>query len=184
MALILILVLFGWLERPAPYAVRSDEIQRFLGSWGRALADGGRITLSEPGTTRAVVFLKKKRKAGGFLVLRIRNQDAVRPHFKSVAAAFSNAGIAFDIERTPTGRDRAIAVSFAVGDALMPSAAAHAARMALTVMGTPEEGPFELLGTGSYRRDYVSGSDEVIPWSRGYSAGYRFGRLLRRLWSR
>jgi hypothetical protein len=41
--LILMLMFFGWLGQPVSYLARENEIQRYLISWGRALADGGTI---------------------------------------------------------------------------------------------------------------------------------------------
>jgi hypothetical protein len=181
--LVLILMFFGWLGQSVAYVVRPDEIQRYLASWGRAIADGGNIQVGQPDTDRAVTFVKRQyKKIGDRLVFRLRNADEARPHFKQVTSALARAGIPFEVERTPTGRTRAIVIPFAVDDPLMPSAAAHSARVALAAMGSPADGLFEMKCTGSHRQDYLRGSVEVIPWTRGYRAGFQVGRLVDRLW--
>lgn len=183
--LVLILMFFGWLEQPVSYSVRPDEIQRYLVSWGGALADGGRILVGEPETDRSVTFVKRHyKKVGGRLVFRFRNADEARLHFEQVGSALSTARISFEIERTPTDRARAIVIPFSLDDPLMLSAAAHTARIALAAMGVPGDGPFELKCTGSRRPNYVPGSGEVIPWTRGYRAGFRLGQLVSRFWAR
>jgi hypothetical protein len=86
--LILILVFFGWLEQPVSYLARSDEIQRYLLSWGRPIADGGRILVREPNTDRSVTFVKRQcKKVGQRLVFRFRNADGGRRHFDQVESA-------------------------------------------------------------------------------------------------
>jgi hypothetical protein len=180
--LILILMLFGWLGQPISYLARAEEVQRYLVSWGRAIADGGRILVGQPGTDRSVTFVKRRyKKVGERLVFRFRNAEGGRRHFEQVESALSTASIRFEVERTPTGRPRAIVIPFPLDDPLMLSAAAHAARIALAAMGAPDDGPFEMKCTGSHRPDYVRGSVEVIPWTRGYRAGFHLGQLVSRL---
>lgn len=53
-----------------------------------------------------------------------------------------------------------------------------------SVPGAPVEGPFELYCQGSHRADYQPGSVEVIPWTRGYRAGFVLGRLAARILGR
>jgi hypothetical protein len=184
--LIVVLMIFGWLEQPVSYLARSEEIQRYLRSWGNAIGDGGRIQARQPGTDRSVMFVKRHfKRAGDQLVFRFRNADAGRRYFAQVECALSKAGISFEMERTPAGRPRAIVIPFPVGDDPLPLAAgAHAARVALVAMGASEEGPFEMTCTGSHRSDYVRGSVDVIPWTRGYRAGFSVGQVVNRLFGR
>jgi hypothetical protein len=184
--LIVVVMFFGWLGQPVSYLTRSDEIERYLRSWGNAVADGGRIQVRQRGTDRSVVFVKRQFKRGGDrLVFRFRNADAGRRYFEQVESALSNAGISFEMERTPAGRPRAIVIPFPVGDDPLPLAAgAHAARVALAAMGASEEGPFEMTCTGSHRSDYVRGSVDAIPWTRGYRAGFSVGQVVNRLFGR
>ena len=80
---------------------------------------------------------------------------------------------------------RAIVIAFPLGDDPLPlAAAAHTARLALTAMGAPADGPVEMRCLASHRPDYVRGSVEVIPWTRGYRAGMRVGRVVHRLLGR
>lgn len=184
--LILILMFFGWLGRPVSYFVGPDEIQRYLRSWGSAIAEGGRIVVRQPNTDRSIVFIKRQsRRSGEHLVLRFRNADTGRKYFSQVEAAFTNAGISYNLERTPTGRPRAIVIAFPFSDdPLALSSAVHATRLALCAMGAPSDGPFELTCTGSHRPGYVQGSGDVIPWTRGYRVGFRLGDVLGRLFGR
>ena len=184
--LILILMFFNWLGQPVSYLVQPEEIQRYLRSWGNAIADGGRILVRQPGTNRSVTFVKRRyRNVGDRLVFRFRNADDGRRHFDQVESALANAQIRFEIERTPSGRPRAIVISFPLADDRLPlAAAAHAARVALTAMGAPEDGRSEMTCTGSHRPDYVHGSVDVIPWTRGYRAGFRAGQVANRLLGR
>ena len=184
--LILVLMFFGWLGQPVSYLVGPDEIQRYLRSWGAAIADGGRIVVRQPETDRSIMFIKRQyKRSGEQLLFRFRNADGGRKYFSQVESAFTTAGIGHQIERTPSGRPRAIVIPFPFGDdPLALSGAAHASRLALGAMGAPSEGPFELTCTGSHRPDYVRGSVDVIPWTRGYRAGFRFGDVLGRLFGR
>jgi hypothetical protein len=184
--LILILAFFGWLGQPVSYLAGPDEIQRCLRSWGAAVADGGRIVVRQPNTDRSIMFIRRHyKRSGEQLVFRFRNADGGRKYFSQVESAFTTAGIGHQIERTPSGRPRAIVIAFPVGDdPLALSGAAHATRLAFGAMGAPAEGPFELTCTGSHRPGYVQGSVDVIPWTRGYRAGFRFGDVLGRLFGR
>ena len=180
-----ILMFFGLMEQPVSYLARPDEVQRYLAAWGCALADGGRIVIGQPDTDRSVTFIKRQRKKiGDRLVLRFRNAGHTRRYFGQVESALSAAGIRFEVERTPAGRPCAIVRAFPLDDPLMLSAAAHAARISLSAMGSPDGGPFKLTCTGSQRSDYVPGSVEVIPWTRGYRAGFRLGQLADRIFGR
>ena len=130
-----------------------------------------------------MTFIKRQyRTIGERLVFKVRTAQKGRRHFENVKAALSTTGIAFEVEQTPAGRPRAIVIPFPLGDPLMPSSAAHAARVVLAAMGAPDDGPFEIKCIGSHRPDYVRGSVEVIPWTRGYRAGFHLGQLIRRLW--
>jgi hypothetical protein len=184
--LILILMFFGWLGQPVSYLVGPDEIQRYLRSWGSAIAEGGRILVRQPNTDRSVMFVKRQyKRSGEQLVFRFRNADGRRKYFDQVESAFANAGISYEVERTPTGRARALVVPFSFGDdPLTLAAAAHATRVALSAMGTPSDGPFELTCTGSHRPGHVRGSVGVIPWTRGHRAGFQLGEVLSRLFGR
>jgi hypothetical protein len=182
--LILLMLLFGWMGQPVRYLVRADEVQRYLASWGSAIAEGGKILVQQPGTERFVTFVKRHQRRGEHLVFRLRNADATRRHFESVESAFRTSSIPFDVEKTPRGRPRAIVIQFRLGDPLMLSAAAHAARVALTTMGAEADGPFEMTCHGTHRPDYVRGSVEVIPWTRGYRAGHLTGQFFARFWWR
>jgi hypothetical protein len=183
---IMVLMFFGWLAQPVSYLVRSEEIQRHLLSWGHAIGDGGRIQVRQPGTDHSVMFVKRHfKRTGDCLVFRFRNAGAGRSHFAQVGSALSKGGISFEMERTPSGRPRAIVIPFPVGDDPLPLAAgAHAARVALAAMGASEEGPFEMTCTGSQRSDYVRGSVDAIPWTRGHRAGFTVGQVVNRLLGR
>jgi hypothetical protein len=85
---------------------------------------------------------------------------------------------------TRKGKPRAALIEFPIDDPHMPMAAAHAARLVLTAMGAPTDGPYELYCEGSHRPDYTLGSVEVIPWTRGYRSGFQMGRLIRRVFGR
>ena len=183
--LIVVLMFFGWLAQPVSYLVRSEDIQRYLRSWGHAIADGGRIQVRQPGTDHSVMFVKRHFKAGDHLVFRFRNADAGRSYFARVESALSKAGISVEMERTPAGRPRAIVIPFPVSDdPLSLGAGAHAARVALAAMGASQEGPFEMTCTGSQRSDYVRGSVDAIPWTRGHRAGFTVGQVVNRLLGR
>jgi hypothetical protein len=184
--LILILIFFGWLGQPVSYFVGPDEIQRYLRSWGGAIADGGKIVVRQPNTDRSIMFVKRQyKKSGERLVFRFRNSDGGRKYFALVASAFADAGLHYDLERTPTGRARALVIPFRFADdPLELSGAAHATRLALGTMGAPSDGPFELTCTGSHRPGYVRGSVDAIPRTRGYLAGFRLGDVLGRLFGR
>jgi hypothetical protein len=179
------LTLFGWLSQPVPYVARGDQVQRFIWSWGLALGDRGKIVVREPHTHRQVHFIKRLYKSrSDQLVLRCSNADESRKYFEVVRSALREAAIDFETELTPKGKPRAVLIEFTVDDPLMPSAATHAARLMLTAMGAPTDGPFELLCEGSHRPDYTPGSVEVIPWTRGYRSGFHVGRLVRRMLGR
>ena len=184
--LILILIVFGWLNQPVNYLVGPDEIQRYLRSWGSAIADGGRILVRQPGMDPSISFVRRRKKRSGeHLVFRFRNADAGREHFHAVESALTRAGIGFDMERTPTGRPRAIVIPFSFGnDPLTLTAAAHATRVALCAMGTPEDGPFEMICSATRRPDYEGGSADVIPWTRAHRLGFVLGQAFRRLMGR
>jgi hypothetical protein len=184
--LILALVFFGWLGQPVSYLARPDEIQRYLRSWGSAIADGGKILVRLPDSDRSIAFVKRRyKRSGEQLVLRLRNADGTRRYFVPVQTAFVNAGISFETERTPSGRARALAIPFPFGDdPLTLAAAAHAARVALIAMGAPDDGPFEITCIGSLRPGYVRGSVDVIPWTRGYRVSFHVGHVLSRLLGR
>jgi hypothetical protein len=185
LVLALVLLFFGWLGQPVSYLVRADEMQRYLVSWGRAIAEGGRIQVGQPQSDRSVTFVKRHyKKAGEQLVFRFRNAEDGRRYFEQVESAFSTAIIPFEVERTPTGRRRAIVIPFPLEDPLMVSAAAHASQVALVAMGAPGEGPFELKCTGAHRPDYVRGASDFIPWTRGHRAGFRVAQVLSRLLGR
>lgn len=183
--LVLVLLLFGWMGQPVRYRVAADELQRYLASWGHAIADGGKIRVCRPGTDCFVTYVKQQRKGtGDSLVFRLRNADATRPYFESVRSALSAANIPFDVERTARGKPRAMVIGFRLGDPLMLSSAAHVARVTLATMGAEADGPFEMTCLGTHRPDYVRGAVEVIPWTRGYRAGYLTGQFVARLWRR
>jgi hypothetical protein len=188
--LILVLMFFGWLAQPVSYLVGPDEIQRYLRSWGAAIADGGRIVVRQPDTDRSIMFIKRQyKRSGEQLVFRFRNADDGRKYFSQVESAFTTTGIAHQLERTSSGRPRALVIPFPFGgDPLALSGAAHVTRLALGAMGAPSGGPFELTCTGAHRPGYVQGSVqgsvEVIPWTRGYRAGFRLSDVLGRLFGR
>ena len=185
LGLVLVFVVLSWFSQPVPYSVSGGDLQRFLSSWGIALGDRGKIVVRQPKTDRSVQFVKRDYKARvDKLVLRCRNADETRKYFESVRSALESTGNDLKIELTPRGKPRAVLVEFNVEDPLMPSAAAHAARVALSAMGAPVDGPFELYCQGAHRPDYQRGSVEVIPWTRGYRAGFRLGRLAARVLGR
>lgn len=169
------------LGEPVTYRAEGHELQRFVSSWGKALADGGSILIREPKTGRCVHFIKRDyKKRDDRLLLRWRNADENRQYLEDVKSTLSQASIEFDVELTPRGRCRAVVVPFLLRDSLMPSAAAHAARLVLTATGAANEGPYELQCQGTHSADYVPGSVEVIPWTKGYRSGVRLGHRLRR----
>jgi hypothetical protein len=185
LGLILVFVLLAWFSEPVPYSVPGHDLQRFFSSWGIALGDRGKIIVRQAKTDRSIQFVKRDYKnRADRLVLRCRNADETRKYFESVKTALEATGNDVKIELTPRGKPRAALLEFNVEDPLMPSAAAHAARVALSAMGAPVEGPFELYCQGSHRADYQPGSVEVIPWTRGYRAGFRLGRLAARVLGR
>jgi hypothetical protein len=184
-AVVFALTLLGWLNQPVPYLAQSDQLQRFFSSWGAALGDRGKIVVREPSSDRQVHFIKRLYKSrGDQLVLRCRNADESRKYFEAVRSALQAAAIDFETELTPKGKPRAVVIEFPTEDPLMPSAATHAARLVLTAMGAPTDGPYELFCEGSNRPDYTPGSVEVIPWTRGYRSGFQAGRLIRRVLGR
>jgi hypothetical protein len=76
--LIVILMFFGWLGQPVSYLVGPDEIQRYLRSWGSAIAEGGRILVRQPNTDRSVMFVKRQyKRSGEQLVFRFRNAQVL-----------------------------------------------------------------------------------------------------------
>ena len=185
LCLILVFVVLAWFSEPVPYSVPGHDLQRFFSSWGIALGDRGKITVRQPKTDRSIQFVKRDYKTrADQLVLRCRNADETRKYFESVRSALEATGNDVKIELTPGGKPRAALLEFNVEAPLMPSAAAHAARVALSAMGAPVEGPFELHCQGSHRPDHEPGSVEVIPWTRGYRAGFRLGRLAARVLGR
>ena len=185
LGLILVIVLLAWFSEPVPYSVPGHDLQRFFSSWGIALGDRGKIIVRQAKTDRSIQFVKRDYKArADQLVLRCRNADETRKYFESVRSALEAMGNDVKIELTPRGKPRAALLAFNVEDPLMPSAAAHATRVALSAMGAPVEGPFELYCQGSHRADYQPGSVDVIPWTRGYRAGVRLGRLAARVLGR
>jgi hypothetical protein len=185
LGLVLVFVVLAWFSQPVPYSVSGDDLQRFFSSWGIALGDRGKIIVRQEKTDRSIQFVKRDYKArADKLVLRCRNADKTRKYFESVRSALEATASDVKIELTPRGKPRAAILEFNVEDPLMPSAAAHAARVALSAMGAPVEGPFELYCQGSHRDDYQPGSVEVIPWTRGYRAGLRLGRLAARVLGR
>ena len=185
LGLVLVFVVLAWFSQPVPYSVSGDDLQRFFLSWGVALGDRGKIIVRQAKTDRSIQFVKRDYKTRtDRLVLRCRNADETRKYFESVRSALEATGNDVKIELTPRGKPRAALVEFNVEDPLMPSAAAHAARVALSAMGASVEGPFELYCQGSHRADYQAGSVEVIPWTRGYRAGFRLGRLAARVLGR
>jgi hypothetical protein len=183
--LVLLLVLRAWFSQPIPYSVPAEDLRRFFSSWGIALGDRGKIIVRQPDTDRSIQFVKRDYKTrADQLVLRVRNADESRKYFASVRSALEAAGTDVKIELTPRGKTRAALVEFSVDDPMMPSAAADAARVALCAMGAPVEGPFEVRCQGAHRADHQPGSAEVIPWTRGYGAGFRLGRLAARILGR
>lgn len=183
---IMVLMFLGWLGQPVSYVVGPDDIQRYLRSWGSAIAQGGRILVRQPDTDRSVMFVIGQYKGSGEqLVFRFRNADGGRKYFDQVQSALADAGISYEVERTPTGRARALVIPFPFGeDPLMLAAAAHATRVALSAMGAPPDGPFELTCTGSHRQGYAPGAVDVIPWTRGNRARFQLGDVLSRLFGR
>jgi hypothetical protein len=185
LGLLLAFAVLAWFSQPVRYSVAGEDLQRFFSSWGMALGDRGKIIVRQAKTDRSIQFVKRAYNArADLLVLRCRNADETRKYFESVRSALAATGSDVKIELTPRGRPRAALIEFNVEDPLMPSAAAHAARVALSAMGAPVEGPFELFCQGSHRADYQPGSVEVIPWTRGYRAGFRLGRLAARILGR
>jgi hypothetical protein len=180
--LVLILMFFGWLGQSVIYRAGPDEIQRYLRSWGGAIADGGRILVRQRNSDRSIAFVKRRyKRSGAHLVFRFRNADDGRKYFDEVESALRKASIGFEMERTPTGRARAIVIPFPLtDDPLTLSAAAHVTRVALTAMGTPDAGPFEMSCTARQDPEYVRGSSEVIPWTRGYRIGVQLAYVLGR----
>lgn len=185
LGLVLVFVALASFSQPVPYSVSGKDLPRFLSSWGIALGDRGKIVVRQPKADRSIQFVKRVYKARpDQLVLRCRSADETRKYFESVRSALESTGNDLKIELTPRGMPRAALVEFDVEDPLMPSAAAHTARVALNAMGAPVEGPFELYCQGSHRADYQPGSVEVIPWTRGYRAGFGLGRLAARVLGR
>jgi hypothetical protein len=185
LGLILLFILLAWVSAPVPYSVSGADLQRFFASWGIALGDRGKIVVRQPNTNRSIQLIKRVYKTrGDQLVLRCRNADETRKHFQAVRSALEATANDVKIEWTPRGKPRAVLVEFSVDDPLMPSATAHVARIAMSAIGAPVDGPFELLCEGSHRSDYQPGSVEVIPWTRGYRAGVRLGRMAARVLGR
>ena len=125
---------------------------------------------------------RHSRKVGDRLVFRVRNADGTRKHFEEVVSALARANIEFGMEKTPTGRPRAIVIAFRLGgDPLPLAAASHATRVARAAMGGPSNGPVLMTCTASLRPDYVRGSVEFIPRTRGHRAGSWVGQAVSRL---
>lgn len=179
-------LLGGWMAQPVSYTARPEDVQRYLKSWGAAIADGGRIEVRHSASGGLVTFVKRRRKkTGDALLLKVRDSDSERLRLRHVELAFAADGIGFNLERTPAGRPRAISVPFQLGsDPVSMSAAGHAARVALNAMGAPDEGPYELTCHASHRPDYVHGSVDVIPWTRGYRLGFVVGQVMSRVTGR
>jgi hypothetical protein len=141
LGIILVFVVLAWFSQPVPYSVAGDDLQRFLASWGMALGDRGKIIVRQTKTDRSIQFVKRDYKArADRLVLRCRNADETRKYFESVRTALEATGNDVRIELTPRGKPRAALLEFNVEDPLMPSAAAHAARVALSAMERRSKG--------------------------------------------
>lgn len=171
---IAILLLVNWLQQPVVYTVAAAEVSRYVASWGRVVAGGGRILVRQPATDVWVAFAAGQ-PAGGSerILLRIRNAQGARQRFDDVRAALEGSGIAFVTEHTRAGRPRSLVTAFALDDPHTPEAAAHAARVSLMALGAPD-GPFEVTCVGTPRPSLVAGAADAIPWTRGARLRSRF----------
>ncbi len=177
---ILLLLGLRWYVAPAEYhGVSFQELQRYFASWVTHVGERRDILVGTPDIPNLIQFRKKDYKTRPDLLLfRFRNADQSKQYFSGVVAAFEQQEVAFHIEKTRKRRaPRAAIVELDTSDVLLPSAAAHLCRVALSATEHSEESGVSVCCTGLHP-DFDPRVQRVIPTTRGEYAGWRLGYLI------
>ena len=169
-----------WYVAPAEYhGVSFEQLQRYFADWADHVGERRDILVGTPEIPNLIQFRKKHYKTRPDLLLfRFRNADQSKQYFSAVVAALEQHEVGFRIEETRKRRaPRAAVVELDASDVLLPSAAAHLCRVALSAIGHTEESGVSVCCTGLHP-DFDLRVQKVIPTTRGEYAGWRLGYLI------
>jgi hypothetical protein len=171
-----------WALRPVVYdSLAIEGLSPLVRSWGPWLAERGRVVIRHA-DTEVEVELRKHRFATrpDELHFRVRNADATRPHFRTIRAAFEQAGVTCQLETTPKRKQpRAIAICLAAEDIHTPAAACNLIQIAFKAVGATEP-RWRAYCDGAMRNRPDVPSVLLLPWRQDYQLGFSTAILLGR----
>jgi hypothetical protein len=169
-----------WSRDPAVYhGVAFEDLQRFFSSWVEHVAERQDIMVGTPREPYLIQFRKRHYKTRPDLLLfRFRNGGQSKQYFSKVVTTFERNEIAFNMELTPRRRaPRAMMVELDASDPMLPSAAVYLCRVTFSAIGHLERTGVSVFCTG-LGREFNPGGHNIIPTTRGWRAGWRFGYVV------